>query len=230
MLRRFFVVYSFLWLFNYSSIACAEDSLVSPQDRGFWSDMKEQVASLIGLAAPTANEQASETSEEPIIAPSQINEEIIEESETSGCSNCEMVICGNLIVTGTIIAGCIVTTTCQQFPPTPPVLSGCPQLKIVHGTFTTPSHGDAPVIISCSGNCAKQCNWSVVRTGSPSSTSEFTVTFNPAFSSIPTVVAVTGKAGGGGQVTVDLVSPTTAVFDTNSSPDTVHFIAISCCG
>lgn len=205
---NFLLLYASASVLNFSLVHCAEMSVDdSSQDRGFWSDARDSIANLLGFSSPN-NQLPIESS--------------IDEVVTDTCSNCDIIICGNLIVTGTIVG--------QQCPPTPPLLSACPNLKIVHGTFTTPSHDQDPVITSCSGNCAQQCNWSVVRTGPPSSTSQFTVTFNPAFLTIPTVVATPAKAGGGGQVTVDTITTTSAIFDTNSSPDAVHFIAISCCG
>ena len=189
-------------------MVCTLSCSTAPVARGWWSDAKDAIASVVGLAAVAETQkQVADTVPVPV--------------DSSACG-CDMVVCGNLIVTGTII--------CQQCPATPLNLAGCSKLKVVHGTFTTPAHDQVPVIISCSGDCAKQCNWSVKRTGSPSATSQFTVTFNPAFLSVPTVVAVPAKAGGGGQVTVDTVTQTTAVFDTNSSPDAIHFIALSCCG
>lgn len=185
---------------------------VNAETRGFWSNAKDKIISLVGLTSllnkPTGQQPA------PAFGINALSKE--NEKDT-----CTVVVCGNLVVTGTIVG--------HQSCPSP-VVSGCPQLKIVHGTFTTPSQNQNPVIVSCSGDCIKNCNWSVARTGGPSSTSEFTVTFNPAFATTPTVVAVPAKAGGGGQVTVDTITPSTAVFDTNSSPDAVHFIAIACCG
>ena len=109
-----------------------------------------------------------------------------------------------------------------------PLSLTCPNLKIIHGTFTT---DNPPVISACSGNCEKeQCDFTVTKVSGGSGTGIFNVVFNPPFQKTPTVVATPGKLTGGGQVTVDSITTVTAVIDTNSAPDTVNFIAISCCG
>lgn len=179
------------------------------ETRGFWSNAKDKITSVIGLST-LLNKPGQQSLPKPEVT--------ITTPKPNEKDPCNVVICGNLVVTGTIVG---------HQPPL--AISGCEKLKIVHGTFTTPDKDQPPVIITCSGDC-KRCNWSVARTGGPSSTSQFTVTFNPAFETLPTVIAVSGKDGGGGQVTVDTVTVSTAVFDTNSSPHVVHFIAIACCG
>lgn len=108
------------------------------------------------------------------------------------------------------------------------IISGCAHLKLLHGTFTT---ANPPEILICSGTCEEgECNWTVVKNGGGvGGNGTYTVTFATPFSTIPTVIAVPQKAGGG-QVTVDFVSTTQAIFDISGNPDALHFIAISCCG